>query len=338
MNQSIQQNPKVSVGIPSYNHSRYIERTLESIFAQTYRNIQLIVVDDGSTDNSPAIIEKILKNSPFDCELIARQNKGQGVTANECIERTSSEFHAPVASDDMWFPDFLERRVNLFLKRPNAVLAYGHCFLVDENDKIIGCSTDWETYGDKDTRKTLLKMYGPQSPTVVYRRSTLETQMFHPDNFVDDIDLYMRLSVLGEFAFDSSINSVYRIHTTNMSTKIDALLDGQVTTFQRNREILGLSPEEMAEIETRIRWNGANLFLTRRRRFEAIKMSLKNFHAKVPARAKIRQVVKLMLPYFALEATGNRIRRSSDEWKGLDAKDLMAEQAKSGKIYQASQK
>ncbi len=111
MTQEVQQNPLVTVFIPSYNHSRYIQTTLEGIFAQTYQNKHLVVIDDGSTDGSPAIIEKMLKNCPFESELIVRPNKGVIKTLFEALEMTRGKYFASLSSDDLWLPSFLEHRV-----------------------------------------------------------------------------------------------------------------------------------------------------------------------------------------------------------------------------------
>ena len=78
----------VSVVVPSYNHAQFIEATLRSIMKQTLAPAQLLVIDDGSSDESPAIIERVLNDCPFPCELIARNNRGLCATLNEGFERT----------------------------------------------------------------------------------------------------------------------------------------------------------------------------------------------------------------------------------------------------------
>src|SRR6266436_5228600 len=115
----------VSVVVPSYNHAPFIEATLRSIIKQTLRPAQLLVIDDGSSDNSPAVIERVLSDCPFSCELVARGNRGLCATLNEGFEQTSGDYFAYLGSDDLWLPDFLDARVRLLETRPNALLAYG---------------------------------------------------------------------------------------------------------------------------------------------------------------------------------------------------------------------
>ncbi len=99
--------PRISVVVPSYNHAPFIETTLLSIFNQTLPPTELLVIDDGSADGSPGIIERVLKECPLPCELIARANHGLCATLNEALSRTRGEYFAYLGSDDLWLPDFL---------------------------------------------------------------------------------------------------------------------------------------------------------------------------------------------------------------------------------------
>src|SRR5918992_1125117 len=123
--------PKVSVVVPSFNHAPFIQTTLRSIFNQTLAPAQLLVIDDGSSDGSADIIEQTLQDCPFPSQLMARSNRGLCATLNEGLARTSGDYFAYLSSDDVWLPDFVEARVSLLEARPQAVLGYGHCFLID---------------------------------------------------------------------------------------------------------------------------------------------------------------------------------------------------------------
>lgn len=332
MIQDIDRKPTVSVCIPSYNHSQYIQRCLESIFAQTYQPTELIVIDDGSTDGSPEVIEKVLKNCPFDSELIVRPNKGPAATVNEMLKRSRGEFYAGLASDDLWLPQFLERTVNLLSSRPDAVIAYCHCFSIDEDDKIIGCTTDWANYGAENAREMLLTMCCPQGPTVVFRKSALSSHEWK-GVLAEDLDMFLQLCQKGEFAFEPSILSGYRTHSSNSSRQTKLMLAGQIEAFRRNADNLGLSREELAEIETRIKWESVNLYLGHGNRLGAVKTAFQHSHINVPISAKLRQYLKLVIPYSVLQAGRKKIKRTSDKWLGLDIKDLVAEQTETGRNY-----
>jgi alpha-1,3-rhamnosyltransferase len=146
----------VSVLIPSYNHAPFVERTLRSVFKQTLPPIKLIVIDDGSKDDSVKIIEKALQDCPFDSQLIMRENRGLCATLNEGLLLTDSKYFAYIGSDDVWLPSFLENRIKLLENHTNSCLAYGHAFLINENDEIIDLTEKWSDYSNGKTLEMLL--------------------------------------------------------------------------------------------------------------------------------------------------------------------------------------
>jgi alpha-1,3-rhamnosyltransferase len=106
------QNSEVFAFVPSYNHAPFIEKCLTSIIGQTLQPAKLLVIDDGSKDDSPRIIERILNDCPFDAELIVRENRGLCRTLNEGFARSAGKYFAYVGSDDYWLPEFLPRASN----------------------------------------------------------------------------------------------------------------------------------------------------------------------------------------------------------------------------------
>src|SRR2546429_4018171 len=104
---------RVSVVVPSYNHAQFVAMTLRSIMKQAWAPTELVVIDDGSTDNSPGVIERTLKECPFPSELFVRSNRGLCATLNEGLARTDGDYFAYLGSDDVWLPNFLQDRVRL---------------------------------------------------------------------------------------------------------------------------------------------------------------------------------------------------------------------------------
>ncbi len=103
--------PLVSVVVPVFNHARFVLRSLRSIFAQSYRNVELIVIDDGSTDASAAIVRGALRDAPFPQRFVTRENRGAAATLNEGVGDAAGAFVGIVNSDDAWHPDRLARMV-----------------------------------------------------------------------------------------------------------------------------------------------------------------------------------------------------------------------------------
>ena len=102
---------EINVLVPSYNHAPFVERALRSIFAQTLLPKKLIIIDDGSKDESVEIIRRVLADCPCANELIIRENRGLCATLNEGLAKSSGEFFAYIGSDDFWLPEFLSEAV-----------------------------------------------------------------------------------------------------------------------------------------------------------------------------------------------------------------------------------
>lgn len=102
--------PLVSVIIASYNHEKYIEASIASVAAQTYRNVELLVVDDGSSDGSVELLRGLQAKYGFD--LRVQQNQGLSRTLNEAIARARGNLIVPFGSDDIMLPQRLEKQVH----------------------------------------------------------------------------------------------------------------------------------------------------------------------------------------------------------------------------------
>jgi glycosyltransferase involved in cell wall biosynthesis len=128
--------PLVSVIIPVYNSKRWIERTIASAIAQTYRHIEIIVVDDGSTDDTADMIEAVaLRDSRV--RLFRQPHAGVSATRNFGIRQARGELIAPLDSDDLWHPEKLARQVAAMQAAPPKVgLVYSWAVEIDENDFI----------------------------------------------------------------------------------------------------------------------------------------------------------------------------------------------------------
>jgi glycosyltransferase involved in cell wall biosynthesis len=129
--------PLVSVIVPSFNHADYVASALDSVFRQSYRTVEIIVVDDGSDDNSVAQIAKALEHSPFPSELIARKNRGAPASINEGVSHARGKYISILNSDDSFTSERIEFFVRM-LERTNACWAFSRVLLMNERSKAIG--------------------------------------------------------------------------------------------------------------------------------------------------------------------------------------------------------
>ena len=303
----------VSVLVPSYNHAPFVERTLRSIFAQTHPPEKLIVIDDGSKDESAEIIERILPGCPFPFEFIKRENRGLSATLNEGFAKTQGEFFAYLGSDDIWSPAFLEQRIELLEKRPDAVLAFGHAYLIDENDTIIDCTNNWSEFADGDMLPMLLDGVVFASSSVVYRRSVLETHAWNEESILEDYELYLKLCADGEFALDPRVLSAWRQHGWNVSGDFSAMLDEWLAAQNRTADRLNISGEELNRIQSKLKFKAVLDFIRHGRRGEAVRLLRENLHGATSAVQVAKTVFRLSVPHKLFQ--WNRRRKKGDAMK-----------------------
>lgn len=128
--------PLVSVVIPVYNASKYLARTLDSALKQTHKNLEIILIDDCSKDDSLKIMHEYEQKDPRIKVLESEKNQGVAAVRNRGIQAATGEYIALLDSDDVWVEDKVERQITL-LKENNAQIAYSSYSFIDENDQPI---------------------------------------------------------------------------------------------------------------------------------------------------------------------------------------------------------
>lgn len=125
----------VSIIMPNYNGEKYIAESIESVLKQSYRNWELIIIDDGSIDSSLNIINNYLEKDNR-IKLIRQNNGGSAAARNNGIKNANGRYISLLDSDDIWLPDFLKNQL-AFMKEKNAVCVYCSYQLIDENSNEI---------------------------------------------------------------------------------------------------------------------------------------------------------------------------------------------------------
>ncbi len=262
--------------VPSYNHAPFIEKCLRSILNQAQPPKKLLVIDDGSKDDSPKVIERVLKESPFAVELIVRENRGLSATLNEGLNHSSGDFFAYLGSDDVWLPKFLEKRSGILAENSNAVLVCGHAFLIDEEDFIIDRTDRWTRFLGGKMLPYLLRGQIFASSSVIYRRTALEKYGWNEDSILEDYELYLKLTADGEFAFDDEILSAWRQHGRNVSRDFPLMMSEWIAAQDRVAEKLNLSRDELDKIQSELRFDSVLSFVRHGHRREGLRLFYEN--------------------------------------------------------------
>ena len=217
-----QQNPLVSVIIDNYNYGHFLTEAIESVLQQTYRHFELIVVDDGSTDNSREIIESYQEN------LIAifQPNGGQGKAFNVGITKAKGEIICFLDADDYYHPDKLHKIVKSFCTHPQWVQISHGRISVDRDGNPVGLGSQTHNQGDVSH---LLLQWGRYAmgitSALAYRRQVLEQILPIPTTRNEAADTYLTAAApfYGEVGCINEPLMFYRIHGNNLQARTDNL-------------------------------------------------------------------------------------------------------------------
>jgi len=214
--------PLVSVIIPSYNHAQYVREALMSVQAQTYPNIELIIIDDGSTDETARIIEQTLSTFDRDMHVVfkCQQNVGLCSTLNRALALCTGTYVQFLASDDAYLPEKTERSVAALRSADHDVAAvYCDGFLFDERSRCRGIfSAKYCVPLGRNLHRELLIANWLPAMGILYRRDVLATLGgFDPELKFEDWDLLLRLTKEHKIIRLLDKLFLYRIHATNMT-------------------------------------------------------------------------------------------------------------------------
>lgn len=302
---------EITVVVPSYNHAAFVTRTLRSIFAQTHEPKKLIVIDDGSKDESVVLVERVLEECPFPSELIVRENRGLSATLNEAFAMADSDYFAYIGSDDVWKRTMLEEQISLLDSRPDAVLAFSHAYLIDEDDNIIDSTANWTDFADGDMLPTLLRGQIFSSPGVVYRRLALERHRWNEDSILEDYELYLRLACDGEFARNRNVVCGWRQHGTNVSSDTAKMLEEWIAAQDRVADQLPLSREELDRIQMELKFETVASLVRGGYKREAVRIFRENIGGARSLSQIVRLLARLAVPRTLFQANRERKRRKS---------------------------
>lgn len=220
--------PLVSIVIPAYNHELYVEQSLLSAINQTYPNIEIIVIDDGSTDNTARLIEKTLNENQSNRNVIFIQQINQGLskTLNKAVSIAQGEYIQFLASDDAYLPDKTYRSIRPLLNTTDKVAGvYCDGYLMnDKGQKLMRFSDKYVKPISNNTYREMLVGNWIPALGVLYRKNAiLAAGGFNEEVKVEDYDLFLRLFRKFDIISIPDKLFMYRWHDSNFSKNIDSM-------------------------------------------------------------------------------------------------------------------
>jgi len=208
----------VTVIIASYNHGPYIEQSIRSVLAQTYTNIELLVVDDGSSDDSVERIRRLQAEYGFDFQV--QQNRGLTHTLNAAVARAKGSLIAPFGSDDIMLPERIATQVAYMDGKPEVGICAGNIELIDAQGQLFPEKRQRRDVPfrrlDFDDMFLERKPY-PPAPTLLIRREALDkVGGFDPQIRLEDLLIELKITHAGYFIDGLGVLMArYRKHATN---------------------------------------------------------------------------------------------------------------------------
>jgi len=262
--------PLVTVITCCYNHSRFVVESLESIRQQTYPNVQLIITDDASTDDSDAIITDWISRHEISCTYLRhRTNKGLCKTLNEALSHAKGKYIALLATDDLWVKDKLEHQVEVMEALPEKVgVLYSNAMQIDEAGAEIGFveehTTTWPAEGD--IFSVLVNRCCVPPMTTLIRASCYNTVGLYDDRLCfEDWDMWLRIAQHYHFAYSAKVYAKRRVVSTSMSSTLLKSESPELlkTLFRLNEKLLtcnGLPSHQSSLIIQRLAWFAERMY------------------------------------------------------------------------------
>ena len=206
---------KVSVIIPTYNRPKWLPESIESVLIQTYPDIEIIVVNDGSTDNTEQVLEPYMDKIRY----IYKENGGPGSAVNVGIAASNGEYIARLDDDDLFLPKKVEYQVKMFRENPEfGLFASDHHIMNPEGH--IAYTKSVPDFSKHGAFLNLLQHCIFSQPTVMARKTAYEKVGPYKNTYAQDYDMWIRIARIYPVGVIHEPLSIYRRHPENRSGKI----------------------------------------------------------------------------------------------------------------------
>lgn len=247
--------PLVSVIVPCFNHEPFLRFALESVFAQSYQNIEVIAIDDGSTDGSTALLRRLKDESPFPFKLICRENRGAPATLNEASTLAEGAWIQPLNSDDAFAADRIETMLR-DVAQSGALWGYGCVTPIDKLNQALDPMTHAYAFGvlcaqsEVSLRETLSEAFFSSNPSISTGNLFVSTELLHKlggfreFRYNHDWDFCLRAAAQSEPVYSKTASYLYRLHDYNTINERGTAKQSEADTLMREHIALSLSDAE----------------------------------------------------------------------------------------------
>jgi glycosyltransferase involved in cell wall biosynthesis len=233
---------KVSIVIPNYNQMHYLRSSIQSVLNQTYKNFEIVIIDDGSTDDSKSVISGFGDR----VRCIYQENKGLAGARNTGIHAARGELIGLLDADDEWMPSYLERMVSFANANPEAAVYYCRAQAMDANGDPLPQIFGGPPVPPDQLYHTLLRANFIIPSTILMIKSAItQAGLFDPDlRSLEDWDLWLRLLPTHRIIGIDDILVKYRIHGSSLSTNVSGMQNAIRLVVEKHFGLDDGKPEE----------------------------------------------------------------------------------------------
>jgi glycosyltransferase involved in cell wall biosynthesis len=217
--------PLVTVRIPAYNHEQFVCAALDSVREQTYPNVEIVIINDGSTDLTAVKIEEWIDKYSQEVKVIyrSRGNRGISATLNELIELSNGEYLVGLASDDCLLPNSIQVRYDYLSRNPEKMAVLGDSMVIDASGNQLYESglADLHTANkahyltDKGLKKEIIQNWSVPGSSIMVKSTLHDKIKFDERLQFEDRDFYLKMIADNLLGFVDHKVSCYRIHGNN---------------------------------------------------------------------------------------------------------------------------
>ena len=226
--------PLVSVVIPCYNHEQFVQDSIQSVIDQTYENIELIIIDDGSTDNSVSKIQEmvvICEQRFVNFEFRSRLNVGLSATLNESLEWCRGKYYSAIASDDEMLNEKTTIQVSFLEKNLDCVAVFGGVKIINNNKEIINEQLNRDK--QYSFKEIIMHEHDLPAPTQMIRLIAVKkVGGYDARLYIEDWYMWLKLTERGNIFYISEVFALYRQHDNNISHNLTKMHQGRFEVIE----------------------------------------------------------------------------------------------------------
>jgi len=245
--------PAVSVVIPVYNATQYLRETLDSIRAQTFTDYEVIIVNDGSTDNEE--LERILQSHPLPIVYVSQENRGVSAARNAGIKVARGKFYAQLDADDQWHPDYLATQVGILSGDSSIALVYPNAVIFADSSNSGAEFMKISPSEGEVTFASLIREKCTVMTSVTARMNAIKSAGMFDEHIrsCEDFDLWLRIVKKGgRIIYHRHLLARYRRRPGSLSSDRVWMTANLLSVLEKTANTLDLTPEERETLDKEI--------------------------------------------------------------------------------------